>query len=67
VVTADASHGISQGEHEGFWGFSSHHSPGAHFVMCDGSVGLINRQIDLKVFLSLSTRNLQETETQQPF
>ena len=62
VVTADSSHGISQGEHEGFWGFSSSHSPGAHFVMCDGSAGLVSRQMDLQVFMNLSTRNMQETD-----
>jgi prepilin-type N-terminal cleavage/methylation domain-containing protein len=62
VVTADSSHGISAGEHEGFWGFSSAHPPGAHFVMCDGSAGLVSRMIDIDVFKNLSTRNLQETD-----
>lgn len=68
VVTADSSHGISQGEHEGFWGFSSHHPPGAHFVMCDGSARLINRQIDRQVFMNMSTRALGEADDQvQPY
>jgi len=67
VVTADSSHGISQGEHEGFWGFSTAHSPGAHFVMCDGSAGLVNRMIDLKVFMNLSTRDRQETDVFSAF
>lgn len=67
VVTADSSHGISQGEHAYFWGFSSHHPQGAHFVMCDGSAGFINRKIDLNVFMNLSTRNGSETEIHAPF
>jgi prepilin-type N-terminal cleavage/methylation domain-containing protein len=67
VVTADSSHGISEGEHEYFWGFSSHHPQGAHFVMCDGSAGFINRKIDLNVFMNLSTRNGAETEVHAPF
>ena len=67
VVTADSSHGITEGEHEGFWGFSSHHTPGAHFVMCDGSAGLINRQIDLQVFINLSTRAKAEADVFAPF
>ena len=56
VVVSDSMHGITQGEHAAFWGFSSQHPPGSHFVMCDGSVGMINRQIDLDLFLALSTR-----------
>ena len=67
VVTADSSHGISEGEHEFFWGFSSHHPQGAHFVMCDGSAGFINKKIDMDVFMNLSTRSGQETDVFAPF
>jgi prepilin-type N-terminal cleavage/methylation domain-containing protein len=67
VVTADSSHGISEGEHEYFWGFSSHHPQGAHFVMCDGSAGFISRRIDMTVFMNLSTREGAETEVHAPF
>jgi prepilin-type N-terminal cleavage/methylation domain-containing protein len=67
VVTADSSHGISEGEHLYFWGFSSRHAMGAHFVMCDGSAGFINRRIDLNVFMNLSTRNGGETDVHAPF
>lgn len=67
VVVADSKHGITQGEHGSFWGFSSHHPSGAHFVMCDGSVGLINRQIDLDVLMGLSTRAGDETHVGHPF
>jgi prepilin-type processing-associated H-X9-DG protein len=67
VVTADSSHGISAGEHEYFWGFSSRHPQGAHFVMCDGSAGFISRKIDMTVFMNLSTRDQGETEVFAPF
>lgn len=67
VVTADSSHGISEGEHEYFWGFSSHHPQGAHFVMCDGSAGFISKRIDMNVFMNLSTRNGGETDVHAPF
>jgi prepilin-type N-terminal cleavage/methylation domain-containing protein len=67
VVTADSSHGISEGEHEYFWGFSSRHPMGAHFVMCDGSAGFISRKIDLGVFMNLSTRNGSERDVFAPF
>jgi prepilin-type N-terminal cleavage/methylation domain-containing protein/prepilin-type processing-associated H-X9-DG protein len=67
VVTADSSHGISEGEHEYFWGFSSRHPQGAHFVMCDGSAGFISRKIDMTVFMNLSTREGAETEVHPPF
>ena len=67
VVTADSSHGISEGEHEFFWGFSSHHPQGAHFVMCDGSAGFINKRIDKGVFMNLSTRHGAETDVFAPF
>jgi len=67
VVTADSSHGISAGEHEYFWGFSSRHPQGAHFVMCDGSAGFISRKIDLNVFMNLSTRGGAERDVSPPF
>ncbi len=67
VVTADSSHGVSDGEHENFWGFSSRHPQGAHFVMCDGSAGFISKKIDKNVFMNLSTRNQQETDVFAPF
>jgi prepilin-type N-terminal cleavage/methylation domain-containing protein len=67
VVTADSSHGISEGEHEFLWGFSSHHPQGAHFVMCDGSAGFISRKIDMNVFMNLSTREGHETDVFAPF
>jgi prepilin-type N-terminal cleavage/methylation domain-containing protein len=67
VVTADASHGITWGEHIALWGFSSAHPAGAHFVMCDGSAGLISREVDQNLFLSLSTRDGKETATVSPF
>jgi len=67
VVTADSSHGISEGEHEYFWGFSSRHPQGAHFVMCDGSAGFISRRIDMNVFMNLSTRDRGETDVHAPY
>jgi len=36
--------------------FGSFHPGGANFVLCDGSVKMINDQIDLAVFQSLATR-----------
>jgi prepilin-type N-terminal cleavage/methylation domain-containing protein len=65
-VTADSSHGISWGEHERLWGFSSQHNAGAHFVMCDGSAGLFTRDIDTALFLGLSTRDGQEEHVASP-
>ena len=56
VVVSDSKHGTSFGEPALFWGFSSNHLPGAHFVMCDGSAGLISRQIETDVLMGLSTR-----------
>ncbi|MBI3467071.1 MAG: DUF1559 domain-containing protein [Planctomycetes bacterium] len=49
------------------WGFSSYHSPGAHFVMADGSVGMISRQVDSNVFRGLSTRAGNEGGVERPF
>jgi prepilin-type N-terminal cleavage/methylation domain-containing protein/prepilin-type processing-associated H-X9-DG protein len=36
--------------------FSSRHSGGAHFVMCDGAVRFINTTIDFGVYQALSTK-----------
>ena len=37
--------------------FGSAHSQGAHFVFCDGSVKLINYNIDLTTYQNLGSRN----------
>lgn len=66
-VTADTSHGIAWGEHERLWGFSSYHNAGAHFVMCDGSAGMLSREIDTNLLLGLSTRSGNETHVKSPF
>ena len=49
------------------WGFSSYHSPGAHFVMADGSVGMISRNVDWDLFRGLSTRSGGESGLERPF
>ena len=39
-----------------YWGFSSEHPGGAHFVMVDGSVHFIEESIDYTLYRELSTR-----------
>ena len=48
-------------EHHHFDDFSSNHATGAHFVFGDGSVHLINDQIDETVYRGLATRAGGET------
>ena len=44
-------------EHHHFDDFSSQHPSGAHFLVGDGSVRIINDEIDLAIYQALSTRN----------
>jgi prepilin-type processing-associated H-X9-DG protein len=41
--------------------FSSHHPSGAHFVMADGSVRLIDDEIDLEIYRAMFTRAGRES------
>lgn len=43
-----------------WWGFSSEHSQGAHFVMADGSVHFVSETIDYTLYRHLSTRSGDE-------
>jgi prepilin-type processing-associated H-X9-DG protein len=49
------------------WGFSSFHPGGAHFLMSDGSVGMLSRFTDMTIFRGLSTRAGAEAEIERPF
>lgn len=49
------------------WGFSSFHPGGAHFLMADGSVGMLSGDIDERLFRGLSTRAGSESEVERPF
>jgi hypothetical protein len=46
--------------------FSSHHSQGAHFVMCDGSTRLFDDEADERVYRALATRSGGENLEQGP-
>ena len=46
-----------------FSDFSSHHLVGAHFLVGDGSVRMINDEIDLEVYRGLTTRSAGESFT----
>lgn len=43
-------------KHQHFDDFSSYHPAGAHFLVGDGSVRMINNEIDINVYQALSTR-----------
>ncbi|HTN77759.1 MAG TPA: DUF1559 domain-containing protein [Pirellulaceae bacterium] len=47
-------------EHHHFDDFSSEHPSGAHFLMGDGSVRILNDEINVTVYQGLSTRNGRE-------
>jgi prepilin-type processing-associated H-X9-DG protein len=49
------------------WGFSSFHQSGAHFLMADGSAGMVSSAISEKVFRELSTRAGHESDIVRPF
>lgn len=49
------------------WGFSSYHPGGAHFLLSDGSVGMLSRDVDLSLFRGLSTRAGGESAGIGPF
>ncbi len=49
------------------WGFSSYHSAGSQFLMADGSVGMLSREIGYDLFRGLSTRAGAEADVQRPF
>lgn len=43
-----------------FEDFSSYHHDGAHFILSDGSVRMLNKSIDMEVFHALTTRANKE-------
>jgi prepilin-type N-terminal cleavage/methylation domain-containing protein len=43
-----------------FEDFSSYHADGAHFILSDGSVQMLNKSIDMKVYHALTTRANKE-------
>ena len=49
------------------WGFSSFHPGGSHFLMADGSAGMLSRDIEQSVFRAMSTRAGNEPEVGRPF
>ncbi len=55
-VVGSTDHSPNSAHHH-FDDFSSYHATGAHFVLGDGSVRIINDQIELSVYRALATRN----------
>jgi prepilin-type processing-associated H-X9-DG protein len=49
------------------WGFSSFHQSGAQFLMADGSVGMLSRDMNERVYRELSTRAGGESDIARPF
>ena len=67
-VVGDVSTGILDATDERVhWGFSSYHPAGAHFLMADGSVRMLGREIDSSLFGALATRGGQEPESDSAF
>ena len=67
-VVGDSSSEIQKpGEWKVHWGFSSFHPGGAHFLMADGSVGMLSRDTDMAIFRGMSTRAGSEAEIERPF
>ena len=67
-VVGDASAEIQKpNDWKVHWSFSSFHPGGAHFLMADGSVGMLSLDTDTAIFRGLSTRAGLEAEIERPF
>jgi hypothetical protein len=67
VVADSGTPMVGPSDEPGIFGFGSHHAHGGHFLMADGSVGLVSHSVSLDLFRALGTRGGREEGTQRPF